>query len=49
MHKVKERARPYLQQHLVNVTRPYKWSPNNNPKKLSTNEKKGGWWDVTQV
>ena len=28
-NKVKERARPYLQQRLVNVTRPDKWSHNN--------------------
>ena len=26
MHKVKERACPYLQRRLVNVTRPDKWS-----------------------
>ena len=29
-HKVKERARPYLQRRLVNVTRLYKWSHNPN-------------------
>ena len=28
MHKIKERARPYLQWLLVNVTRPDKWSHN---------------------
>ena len=28
MHKEKERARPYLQQHLVNMIRPDKWSHN---------------------
>ena len=28
-YKVKERARPYWQRHLVNVTRPDKWSHNN--------------------
>ena len=30
MHKVTERARPYLQRRLVNVTRPDKWSYNIN-------------------
>ena len=29
MHKVKERARPHLQRHLLNVTWPDKWYHNN--------------------